>query len=564
MKTDVEELSPTRVRLTVEVPFEELKPSLDQAYREVGRQVRIPGFRPGHVPRQVLDQRVGRGAVLEQAINDAVPDLYARAVREAQVSALGQPEVEITKLEDGTEVAFTAEVDVRPGFEIPDLTQLHVTVDDADVGPDQVEEYLGALRERFASLRAASRPAQAGDYVSIDLVAEVDGKPVQDAQATGVSYEVGSGTMLDGLDDALTGLSADETATFSTELAGGELAGSQADVTVTVRSVKVKDLPDLDDDFAQSASEFNTVGELRSSTRRQMEAMRKAGQAGQARDRAIEELLARIDMPLPETLVEHEIEHRRESLERDLDQAGLTKEDYAESRQVSVADLDKEIADDVRRSVKARFILDQLAEQENLGIEQEEIGQYITQLAYQQGVSPDQFARQLTSSGQLGAVVADVLRSKAADVLAERVKVTDESGRPVLVGEQAADAAGEDGEPATGGDDDEPPPRRRRPRSRPRPAPAAARPRPPGRRMPPRSPRAGAGAAARTPDLTAATARRKARTTPGPARPSSRTGRCRAGRGPAARCLRPERTGRSGGRCGPRSGLGSFSLTVSH
>ena len=568
MKTDVEELSPTRVRLTVEVPFEELKPSLDQAYREVGRQVRIPGFRPGHVPRQVLDQRVGRGAVLEQAINDAVPDLYARAVREAQVSALGQPEVEITKLEDGTEVAFTAEVDVRPGFEIPDLTQLHVTVDDADVGPDQVEEYLGALRERFASLRAASRPAQAGDYVSIDLVAEVDGKPVQDAQATGVSYEVGSGTMLDGLDDALTGLSADETATFSTELAGGELAGSQADVTVTVRSVKVKDLPDLDDDFAQSASEFNTVGELRSSTRRQMEAMRKAGQAGQARDRAIEELLARIDMPLPETLVEHEIEHRRESLERDLDQAGLTKEDYAESRQVSVADLDKEIADDVRRSVKARFILDQLAEQENLGIEQEEIGQYITQLAYQQGVSPDQFARQLTSSGQLGAVVADVLRSKAADVLAERVKVTDESGRPVLVGEQAADAAGEDGEDGSrrpAGTTTSRPPRRRRPRS-----PAKAR------------ARRGTAKAAGSQDAAAAKPKSRSRrgrkdagsdggdSAPegqddaGPARPSSRTGRCRAGRGPAARCLRPERTGRSGGRCGPRSGLGSFSLTVSH
>ncbi len=448
MKTDVEELSPTRVRLTVEVPFEELKPSLDHAYREVGRQVRIPGFRPGHVPRQVLDQRVGRGAVLEHAINEAVPELYAKAVREAQVSALGQPEVEITKLDDGTEIAFTAEVDVRPGFEIPDLAQLQVTVDDADVSPDQVEEYLGALRERFASLRAASRPAQAGDYVSIDLAAEVDGKPVPDAQATGVSYEVGSGTMLDGLDDALTGMSGDETATFSTELAGGELAGHQADVTVTVRSVKVKDLPELDDDFAQSASEFNTVGELRASTRRQMEAMRKAGQAGQARDRAIEELLARIDMPLPETLVEHEIEHRRESLERDLEQAGLTREGYAESRQVPVADLEKEISDDVRRSVKARFILDQLAEQENLGIEQEEIGQYITQLAYQQGVSPDQFARQLTSSGQLGAVVADVLRSKAADLLAERVKVTDESGRPVVIGQEAAETAGEEGEPA--------------------------------------------------------------------------------------------------------------------
>ena len=401
--------------------------------RSAGR-CRIPGFRPGHVPRQVLDQRVGRGAVLEHAINEAVPELYAKAVREAQVLALGQPDVEITKLDDGTEMAFTAEVDIRPAFEIPDLTTLQVVVDDADVSPDQVEEYLGALRERFASLRAASRPAQSGDYVSIDLAAQVDGQPVEDAQATGISYEVGSGTMLDGLDEALVGMSADETATFSTELAGGQLEGSQADVTVTVRSVKVKDLPELDDEFAQSASEFNTVGELRANTRKQMEAMRKAGQAGQARDRAIEALLTRIDMPLPDALVEHEIEHRRESLERELEQAGLTMETYAESRQVSAADIEKEVADEVRRSVKARFILDQLAEQENLGIEQDEIGQYITQLAYQQGVSPDQFARQLTSSGQLAAVVSDVLRSKAADLLAERVKVTDESGRKVAVG----------------------------------------------------------------------------------------------------------------------------------
>ncbi len=448
MKTDVEELSPTRVRLTVEVPFDELKSSLDQAYREVGRQVRIPGFRPGHVPRQVLDQRVGRGAVLEHAINEAVPELYAKAVREAQVFALGQPEVEITKLDDGAEMAFTAEVDVRPTFEIPDLSTIAVVVDDAEVSPDQVEEYLGALRERFASLRAAARPAESGDFVSIDLAAQVDGQPVEDAQATGISYEVGSGTMLDGLDEALVGMSADESANFTTELAGGQLEGSQAEVTVTVRSVKVKDLPGLDDEFAQSASEFNTVGELRSNTRKQMEAMRKAGQAGQARDRAIDALLTRIEMPLPDALVEHEIEHRRESMERDLEQAGLTMDSYAEGRQVSAADIEKEVADEVRRSVKARFILDQLAEQENLGIEQDEIGQYITQLAYQQSVPPDEFARQLTSSGQLAAVVSDVLRSKAADLLAERVRVTDESGRKVEVGgqedEAAADAEAED------------------------------------------------------------------------------------------------------------------------
>ena len=436
MKTDVEELSPTRVRLTVEVEFDELKPNLDHAYREVGRQVRIPGFRPGHVPRQVVDQRIGRGAVLEQAVNDAVPGLYERAVREAQVTALGQPEVEITRLEDGTDLAFTAEVDVRPSFELPDLSQLSVVVDDADVSPDQVEQYLGALRERFATLRAADRPAEAGDYVSIDLSAAVDDVPVSDAQATGISYEVGSGTILDGLDEVLTGMSAYETATFQTELAGGEQSGSQADVTVSVRSVKVKDLPELDDDFAQSASEFNTVGELRAATRKQMEAINRAGQAAQARDRAIEALVDRLDMPLPEAVVEHEIEHRREGLTAELDRAGLTMEAYLESRGMSMADLDKETAEGVRRSIRAGFILDKLVEQDAPGVTEQEIGEYIAQLAYQQRVAPDQLAKQITSSGQAGAVVADILRSKAADMLVRKATVRDASGRPVKIGDE--------------------------------------------------------------------------------------------------------------------------------
>jgi trigger factor len=439
VKTDVEELSPTRVRLTVEVPFEELKSKLDQAYREVGRQVRIPGFRPGHVPRQVLDQRVGRGAVLEQAINEAVPEFYAQAVREAHVVALSQPEVEITRLDDGEEIAFTAEVDVRPKFEIPDLDGLQVVVEDAEVGPDQVEEYLAALRERFASLQAADRAAQTGDYVSIDLAAEVDGSAVDDAQATGISYEVGSESILDGLDEAVAGMAADETKTFQTELAGGEHAGSLADVTVTVRSVKVKDLPELDDDFAQSASEYNTVGELRANTRKQMEIMRRAGQVGQARDRAIEALLEQIDMPLPESIISHEIEHRQQSLTEELDQAGLTMESFAESRGVTAADLEKDISDDVRRSIKVQFILDQLAEQEELGVEQDDIGQYVTQLAYQQGVTPEVLARQLTSAGQLGAVVGEVLRSKAATLIAERAQVTDQAGRKVDIKPAAGD-----------------------------------------------------------------------------------------------------------------------------
>jgi trigger factor len=267
VKTDVEELSPTRVRLTIEIEFDELKSQLEHAYREVGKQFRIPGFRPGKIPPRVIDQRGGRAAVLEHVVNDVVPEFYGKALEENEVFAISQPDYEVTKLDDGKELAFTAEVDIRPNFELPELNGLPVTVEDADVKPEQVEEYLNALRERFASLKGADRPVQDGDYVSIDLSASVDGEPVEDAQASGISYEVGSASMLDGLDEALPGMSQGDTKTFTTELAGGKLAGQDADVTVTVHSVKVKELPELDDDFAQSASEFDTIGELRAGTR---------------------------------------------------------------------------------------------------------------------------------------------------------------------------------------------------------------------------------------------------------------------------------------------------------
>jgi trigger factor len=453
VKTDVEELSPTRVKLTIEVPFDELKPNVDRAYREVARQVRVPGFRPGRVPPRVIDQRIGRGAVLEQAVQEAVPQLYGKALEENDVFAIGQPAVEITKLDDGKELAFTAEVDVRPKFDIPDINGMPVTVDDADVDPDQVEEYIGTLRERFASLKGADRPVEAGDFVSIDLSAEVDGNPVEDAQATGVSYEVGSGRMLDGLDEALSGMSAGDTKTFTAELAGGELGGTQADVTVKVESVKVKELPELDDDFAQSASEFDTLGELRAGTRTQLENMRRAGQAGQARERALDALLARIDIPLPDDLVEREIAARRQSLADRLERSGNTLDEYLEATSQSIEQLDAQFAEDARRSVKAGFILDKLSTQEELGVDQDELAAYVTEQAYRMGVEPDRLAKELSERGQLASVAADVLRGKALTLIAERASVTDESGRPVDVQAAAAEADAEAGEPESAGDE---------------------------------------------------------------------------------------------------------------
>jgi trigger factor len=464
VKTDVEELSPTRVKLSVEVPFDELQPSIDKAYREVARQVRIPGFRPGRVPPRIIDQRVGRGPVLEQAVNDALPELYGRAVEEKELYALGQPQVEITGLDDGKELSFTAEVDIRPTIELPALDTISVTIDNAKVTPDDVEEYLSSLRERFASLKGADRPAESGDFVSIDLSATVDGEAVEDAQASGLSYEVGSGSMLEGLDDAVTGASAGDTKTFSTELAGGDHEGEQAEVTVTVHSVKVKELPDFDDDFAQLASEFDTIGELRADTRQRLEAAKQQQQAGQARDRAVEALLDQVDVPLPDSVVADEAHRMQHQMQDQIQAAGADWDTYLQivgkSQEEFTADLD----DQARRSVKTSLVLDQLARQEDLGVDDAELSYFVTRQAEAMGVAPEVLARQLAEAGQIGAAAAEVLRGKAVARLTEQVQVKDEDGNDVsyaaLIGadeaeEEAAEVIAEAEVDAAAGAEDE-------------------------------------------------------------------------------------------------------------
>jgi trigger factor len=431
VKTAVEELSPTRVRLSVEVSFEELKPSLDKAYKEVAQQARIPGFRPGKVPPRVIDMRIGRGAVLSEAVNDALPEFYSKAVQEAEVFALGSPDVEITQLEDGKELSFTAEVDVRPKFELPDISAISVTVDNAVVTPDDVEEYLSSLRERFASLKAVTRAAADGDYTTIDLSASVEGEAIEDAQASGLSYQVGSGTMLDGLDEAITGLEAGQSATFTSELAGGAAAGQQADVTVTVQTVKAKELPELDDDFAQLASEFDTLGELRADTRKQLERVKKLQQATQARDKAVEALVDSIDIPLPEKIVEHEVHHSRENVENQLTQLRMDMADYLTSIDKTEQEFETDLQEQSARSIKVGFVLDELSRVENLSVNQAELSYFVADQAQRMGVRPEYLAQQLSESGQIGAAITEVLRGKAATMIAERVKVSDEAGKAI-------------------------------------------------------------------------------------------------------------------------------------
>ncbi|MBB4933218.1 trigger factor [Lipingzhangella halophila] len=431
MKTDVEELSPTRVKLTVEVPFEELEHAFDETYKSLAKQVRIKGFRPGKAPARLIDRHVGRGAVISEAVNHAVPELYNQAVQEEELFTLGQPDVEITKLEDNDELAFTAEVDIRPKFEVTDYEGIEVTVDDAEATEDQVEEQIANLRERFSTLIGAGRPAEVGDHLSIDLSAAIDGEKLDDVQASGISYEVGTNTMLEGLDDTLVGMSEGETATFTTTLVGGEYEGREAEVTVTVHSVKVKELPELDDEFAQMASEFDTMEELREDVRSRMDHTRRLQQLSQARDRALEQLVESIDVSLPDSVVEDEIKRRRESLEQQLEQSGLTKEAYLESQGQSEEEFDEELTKGAHTAVKAGFVLDQLALQEDLTADQSELSQYVVDQAQRMGVSPDQLAQHLVESNQIRVAYTEVVRAKAMDLVLAKAVVTDESGNVI-------------------------------------------------------------------------------------------------------------------------------------
>lgn len=431
MKSAVETLSPTRVKLTVEVPFEELKPSLDSAYKKIGQQVRLKGFRPGKVPPAMIDQYVGRGTVLEEAVNDALPRLYGEAVRENDVDILGHPEIEVTEFADGAQLVFTAEVDVRPEIALPDYDGLPVTVEDAEVDDAKVEEQLQALRERFATLKGVERAAQSGDYVSIDLAATVGGEPVEDASATNLSYEVGSDSLVSGLDEAILGLSAGESKEFDTQLRAGDRGGEGAEATVTVKSVKEKEVPELDDDFAQTASEFDTIAELRADIGERLSRVGRLQQGVQARDRVLEVLLQRVEFPIPEHVLADEIAYRKQSLDQQLQAVGASKERYAELEGKTVEQVDKEIEDGAGEAIRAQFVLDAIARKEELQVGEAELTDTIVRRARQSGMRADEYAQQVVNSGQLGSLMSEVLRGKALAHVLEHATITDASGRPV-------------------------------------------------------------------------------------------------------------------------------------
>ena len=460
MKSTVETLSPTRVRLAVEVPFEELKPSLDAAYKKIGAQVKVPGFRPGKVPARVIDQRVGRAAVLEEAINDALPRVYSKAARDAEIRPLGQPEIDVTNLDDGQSLSFTAEVDIRPEINLPELDGLAVTVPDVAVSDDEVDEQLSGLRDRFGTLKGVERPVQSGDYVSLDLLAMAGGVEVEGGSATGLSYEVGTGDLIDGLDDALVGKSVGDSATFTSTLQQGDQAGAEAEITATVNSVKEKELPAIDDEFAQLASEFDTVDELKDDLRTKLGRVKAFEQGSQARDNVLEKLMETVEFPLPESAVKAEIDFREHEIVHSLGHDDAMLDRYLGTQGKTRDEFNAELREGAEKSVRGQLLLDAIADKNDVQIGDAELTEYLIREAARYEMPPQEFANQIVQAGNLPDLIAGVRRSKALAGVLESAVITDESGNTVDLSALAPAAraelqdAGDQGSPMSGISDD--------------------------------------------------------------------------------------------------------------
>ena len=452
MKSNVEQLSPTRVRIEVQVPFTELEPDFQRAYKELAKQVRLPGFRPGKAPAKLLEARFGREAMLEQVVNEALPSRYGQAVAESEVHPLGQPDIEVTKKEYGQELAFTAEVDVRPKIALPDLSELTVSVDPVGVSDDDVDAELESLRARFGTLTGVDRPVADGDFVSIDLSATVDGEDVPNAAAQGLSHEVGSGRLIAGLDDALVGLSVDESKEFTAKLATGEHAGHDAQVTVTVKSIKERELPEPDDGFAQLASEFDTIDELRSNLRDQVGQVKRAQQAEKIRDATMDALVEQVDVPLPEAIVQaqfdtaihnalHSFNHDEAKFNEVLAEQGKTREEFqTETRSAAESD------------VKRQLLLDALADDLEVKVGQDDLTERLVMTSRQYGIEPQQLFAYLQENNQLPAMLADVRRGLTIAAVVQAATVTDTDGNSIdtheFFGKRAVADEVEDVEPA--------------------------------------------------------------------------------------------------------------------
>ena len=431
MKSSVDQLNDTRVKVTVEVPFSELGPELDKAYQALAQQINIPGFRRGKAPRQLIDARVGRGPVLEQVVNDMLPTRYGQAIEELDIKALGQPNIDITKLEDGDVIEFVAEVDVRPEFDLPDFSEISVEVPALGSTEERIDHELEHLRERFGSLKTVDREADDEDFITLNLSATVDGEEIEDAKVEDMSYRVGSGDLIEGLDDAVKGLKADESATFTSKLVFGEYADKDAEVTVTVTAVKERELPELDDDFAQMASEFDTVEELRADLASGAEESAKAEQAASIREEVLKVALEKTQFPLPASVVDEQVNAQVQQLMGQLGGDEALFEKLLEAQGTSREEFNEQTRTSAEEAVRTQLFLDVLAEKEEPEVTQDELNDHIVFTARRYGVEPQQFLMQLQQSGQLLNLVSDVRRGKALANAICSVTVKDSDGNDV-------------------------------------------------------------------------------------------------------------------------------------
>ncbi|RUQ97521.1 trigger factor [Labedella endophytica] len=416
MKTTVEKLSPTRVKLAIAVTPDELKPSIDHAYGHIAEQINVPGFRKGKIPPPIIDQRVGKGAVLEHAVNEGLDKFYREAVTTEGIRTLGRPEADITgwpsDKDFSGDLLVTIEVDVRPEVEVPALDEITIEVEPAAVTDADIDEELERLRTRFGTLVTVDRPAKTGDFAQIDLIATINGEEVDNA--SGISYELGSGELLEGIDEVLESLTAGETTTFSSDLLGGEHAGETAEITVTITAVKERELPEADDDFAQIASEFDTIAELRGSLTEQVERQKAFGQGNEARTKLVDVLLEKVDVPVPPKLIEDEV-HRH------LEGEGRLEDDAHRA----------EVTESSEKTFKTQILFDQIAETEKVQVSQEELTSYLIQGAAQYGMEPGEFIKVLDENGQIPQMMGEVARNKAIAITLGKVSVVDTDGKPV-------------------------------------------------------------------------------------------------------------------------------------
>ena len=419
MKTAVEKLNPTLAKIEVEVPFAEFKPYLDRTYKNLSGQISVPGFRKGKLPKQLIEQRAGFDYIVEASLNDALNDYYAQALGENELSPLAQPELDVQS-QPSTEnreadVKLTITVTVRPEIELPNYEGLEVEVDEVEVTAEGEVQALDALRERFGTLKTVERPAADKDFVTIDIAAEIDGEQVD--AANDLSYQIGSGTMLDGIDEALTGLSAGEDATFETKLSGGEHAGEQAVIKVKLSAVKERELPAADDEFAQLASEFDTIDELKEDIKKQVAEAKVAEQGTQARDKVLAKLVELVEIPVPEKVIEDQLEQHFNNPNAEADH------DTEEHR--------TEVRENTETAFKNEMVLDAVADKEEVTVDQAEMINYIITMSSQYGMDPNQFAQMLDGSGQAGALVGEVRRSKALAAVLKTAVVKDTKGNVV-------------------------------------------------------------------------------------------------------------------------------------